>query len=90
MHSVSPKFTKESVFLDCGAWRLVVRQVFPHQDSETTVALGNAPSSLSLLFPHFWAESWPQEVECEWGQQEEVGRGAVTAEKATRSTLIAE
>lgn len=61
MHSVSPKFMKESVFLDHGAWRLVVRQVFPHGDSETTGALENAPSSLSLLFPHFWAESRPQE-----------------------------
>lgn len=48
MHSVSPKFMKESLFLDRGAWRLVVRQVFPHQDRETTVALENAPSSLSL------------------------------------------
>lgn len=51
----------KGVFLDRGAWRPAPRQVFPHQDTETTVALENEHSRLSLLFPHFWAENWPQE-----------------------------
>lgn len=61
MHSASPMLMKASVFLDRGAWRPVDGQVFPHQDTETTVALENEHRSLSLLFPHFWAENWPQE-----------------------------
>lgn len=35
----------KSVFLHRGAWRPLDRQVFPHQDTETTVAVENEHSS---------------------------------------------
>lgn len=46
---------KEYVFLDRGDWRPSDGQVFPHQDTETTVALENEHSGL------FSQQFWPQE-----------------------------